>query len=209
MTSTASAYAKAARYVRTPDNAWRFMHASLLDYFIASSFAEQLVMTQPTTTSEVRPLFARSDAHALALLGKQYMTSSQERFLGDYLKDNPALRAILWEIIEQGKEGTAIRNASSILLAGAFKVESQQPESADDYYIRGYKNYMENNNVEAIYDFAQAIALKPAFAVVYYYRGVVKHNQGNDTGAIEDYSQVIALKPDYAAAYYSRQGLST
>ena len=75
------------------DHTWRFIHASLLDYFMTTTVMAQLLLTTELTTSAVSPLFTRSGTQAIALLQCRHLTPDQAQLLADRVKTQPALQA--------------------------------------------------------------------------------------------------------------------
>ncbi len=95
------------------DHAWGFIHASLLDYFMTTAAAEQLVLSPGVTTPAIHPLFTRSEVQAVALLACRHITPDQARFLADRVKAHPDLKAALWTLVERSKTEPAVAIASA------------------------------------------------------------------------------------------------
>ncbi len=95
------------------DHAWGFIHASLLDYFMTTAVAEQLVLSPGVTTPATHPLFTRNAVQAVALLACRHVTLDQARFLADRVRANPDLKAALWALVERSKTEPAVAIASA------------------------------------------------------------------------------------------------
>ncbi len=96
------------------DHTWSFMHASLLDYFMTTSVAEQLLLIPKPDQNlvPVRLLWTRYYERAVALFTQQRLTPDQVRFLVDRTQRNPALQAVFFQLIERSKTDSAIAVAS-------------------------------------------------------------------------------------------------
>jgi len=80
------------------------------------------------------------------------------------------------------------------------------PQHADAFYYRAIARYALKQDDEAIADFDQSIALKPA-ADAYYWRGLSKYDQQDYADAIPDFSKSIEIDPSGATThnyYYYR-----
>ncbi len=79
-----------------------------------------------------------------------------------------------------------------------------QSQSAKEYLERGLNLSEQNEFVEAIEAYTQAINLNPDNAIAYYNRGLAFYHLRNHGAALEDFSKTIRLKPDVAAPYKNR-----
>ncbi len=96
------------------DHTWRFMHASLFDYFITTNLVEQLLLIPESNqiSSSVLSLWTRSYKQAVTLLTQRRLTPDQVRFLVDRTRDNPELQAVFFGLIERSKTESATAIAS-------------------------------------------------------------------------------------------------
>lgn len=78
------------------------------------------------------------------------------------------------------------------------------PQSAEDYYIRGLTCADQGHTQEAIADYTKALTINPNNAMAYLYRGHARYKQGDKQGAIADYNQVIRFNPNNPIVYYNR-----
>jgi tetratricopeptide (TPR) repeat protein len=60
------------------------------------------------------------------------------------------------------------------------------------------------DQVGAIADYDQAIALNPNFVWAYYNRGLARYKKGELEKAVGDYTQAIQMNPKFVASYYAR-----
>ena len=81
---------------------------------------------------------------------------------------------------------------------------SNNLQSAVDYYNAGYSLTKSENYNEAIAQFNDAIILNPTYEKALLARGLCKQITKDYSGAIEDFDQVIAINPNYSEAYTSR-----
>jgi WD40 repeat protein/serine/threonine protein kinase len=92
------------------DHAWRFIHASLLDYFMTTAVAEGL----PAKSTDSPPmLYTLTYAQAVILLGRANLSFDQMNFLVDRTKNNPVLQEALFAVIERSKVDKSVAIASS------------------------------------------------------------------------------------------------
>src|SRR3984893_2762380 len=80
---------------------------------------------------------------------------------------------------------------------------ARRADDAVPYNNRGNARRKKGDLDGAIKDYAEAIRLKPDFALAYNNRGVARR-KGDLDGAIMDYAEAIRLKPDFALAYNNR-----
>ena len=76
----------------------------------------------------------------------------------------------------------------------------QEPDNALAYYQRG----SERNDVSAVEDLTEAIALNPDFADAYEERAHLLRKLGDATSAMRDLSKMIELDPKGVSAYQAR-----
>ncbi|MDJ0691941.1 MAG: tetratricopeptide repeat protein [Xenococcaceae cyanobacterium MO_188.B32] len=79
-----------------------------------------------------------------------------------------------------------------------------QSQSAEEYLERGLNLSEQNEFVEAVEAYSQAIDLDPDNALAYYNRGLAFYYLRNHGAALADFNQTIELKPDVAATYEKR-----
>ena len=84
--------------------------------------------------------------------------------------------------------------------------QSVEPNSAETYLERGLNLSEQNEFVDAIAEYSQAIAIEPNNALAYYNRGLAFYQLRNHEAALADFDKTIELKPDVAVAY-KRRGL--
>ena len=82
--------------------------------------------------------------------------------------------------------------------------ESTLLNSAQEYVERGILHSEQNDFLEAIEDYNQAIALEPDNALAHYNRGLAFYYLRNHTAALADFNKTIELKPDVATTYEKR-----
>lgn len=95
------------------DHNWRFIHASLLDYFMTTTVVEQLLLPQDQATLAAHPLFTRSYDQAVALLTLRHLTSDQAQFLADRVRTNSTLKEVLWALLKRSKRDSHVAIASA------------------------------------------------------------------------------------------------
>jgi serine protease Do len=78
------------------------------------------------------------------------------------------------------------------------------PQSAEDYYVRGLTRADQGENQEAIADYTKALTMNPSNAMAHLYRGHARYKEGDKQGAIADYNQVIRFNPNNGIAYLYR-----
>jgi len=76
--------------------------------------------------------------------------------------------------------------------------------SPEDHYNRGIEEGKKGNYDNAIYEFNQALQLRPDYADAFFGRGVAYAHKGNQDQAIIDYNRALQLKPDYPEIYEDR-----
>ncbi|HSW67653.1 MAG TPA: tetratricopeptide repeat protein [Bacteroidales bacterium] len=91
----------------------------------------------------------------------------------------------------------AILFFAGIMLTGCMPREYR----ANELLKRGTEKVAQQQHVEAIRIFSQAIRLQPDFAQAYTFRGSAKFDIGDFAGAMEDYTRAIELNPTYAEPY--------
>ena len=75
------------------------------------------------------------------------------------------------------------------------------PQTAEDYYVRGLTRADQGNTQEAIADYTKALTINPNNVMAYLYRGHARYKQGDKQGAIADYNQVIRSNPNNSTGY--------
>ena len=86
----------------------------------------------------------------------------------------------------------------------SLKAQPVKPNSAESYLEQGINLSEQNEFVNAIEAYTQAIKLNPNNALAYYNRGLAFYHLRNHSAALEDFNQTIQLKPDIAVAYKNR-----
>ena len=88
------------------------------------------------------------------------------------------------------------------------QTESQKSEQSQstylDFIFRGFEKEGLGDYKGAIFEYTQAIRLKPDYALAYSLRGLAKYQLGQHRAAISDYDTAIRLKLDDASAYFFR-----
>jgi tetratricopeptide (TPR) repeat protein len=120
---------------------------------------------------------------------------------------------------QKSSPGTAIKNASDILLSAKAKYKNHDyqgaiveytlaiefyPSIALAFSCRGDAYYKLHESAKALLDYDRAIEIDPDFAIAYYRRGNLHHSAQAYALAIADYSKAIELKADFALAYSGR-----
>jgi tetratricopeptide (TPR) repeat protein/S1-C subfamily serine protease len=88
--------------------------------------------------------------------------------------------------------------------APSIRRRLQNPESAEDFYVRGLIRSGNQDQEDAARDFDRAIELDPEFTKAYYQRAIIQFDQGEAEAAIADFEQVIRLDPEDMFGYYGR-----
>lgn len=88
--------------------------------------------------------------------------------------------------------------------APSIRRRLQNPESAEDFYVRGLIRSGNQDQEDAARDFDRAIELDPEFTKAYYQRAIIQFDQGETEAAITDFNQVIRLDPEDVLGYYVR-----
>ncbi|NJO43960.1 MAG: serine protease [Cyanobacteria bacterium CRU_2_1] len=88
--------------------------------------------------------------------------------------------------------------------APSIRQRLRNPESAEDFYVRGIIRATEGDFENAIEDFDRAIELDSEFIKAYYQRSVSHYQQGNLQQASADLDRVIQLDSSYTLAYSVR-----
>ncbi len=94
--------------------------------------------------------------------------------------------------IESGKQ---IEELNTIIL---------QDPSAENYYYRGYNNYISENYPEALSDYNKALSLAPNDFNIYFSRGNLNIKLKDYEGAIADFSKCISLDKNSQKSYFNR-----
>lgn len=82
--------------------------------------------------------------------------------------------------------------------------QSVKPNSGESYLEQGINLSEQNQFINAIEAYTQAIKLSPNNALAYYNRGLAFYHLRNHSAALADFNQTIKLKPDIAVAYKNR-----
>jgi tetratricopeptide (TPR) repeat protein len=77
-----------------------------------------------------------------------------------------------------------------------------QNEKAFDFYSAGVRAGYVYDYGEAIYNYSEAIKLKPDYTMAYYNRGVAYFKNKENDNAINDFRMVISQDSSYVDAYY-------
>ncbi len=91
-----------------------------------------------------------------------------------------------------------------VLQAIPLNAQSVKPNSGESYLEQGINLSEQNEFVDAIEAYTQAIKLNPNNALAYYNRGLAFYHLRNHSAALADFNQTIQLKPDIAVAYKNR-----
>ena len=86
----------------------------------------------------------------------------------------------------------------------SFNLRKEPPQTAEDYFNRAFKSYMEGNYDGAIEDYTEGLHLQPNDVYTWLNRGNAWARKGEYDKAIADYSRAIHLKSDFAAVWSSR-----
>jgi tetratricopeptide (TPR) repeat protein len=84
----------------------------------------------------------------------------------------------------------------------ADNASSPANPSAQMAYLQGLDKLAQRNNVEAIKDFNQAIALRPDWAEAYLGRCQAYDNLKDDRAVLDDCYRILQLAPEMAQAYF-------
>jgi len=76
--------------------------------------------------------------------------------------------------------------------------------SAENYYYRGYYNYLNDDLVDAISDYDKAVSLNPNDFNIYFSRGNLLLKLKDYQNAINDFSTCIAIDGNSQKAYFNR-----
>ena len=105
-------------------------------------------------------------------------------------------------------------SAKFSLIVGAFLIAialepasinaQPQSQSAEEYLEQGMNLSEQNEFVDAIAAYTQAIELDPDNAIVYYNRGLALYHLRRHEAALADFDQTIELKPDAVPPYKNR-----
>ena len=79
-----------------------------------------------------------------------------------------------------------------------------QPKSAEAYLERGINLSEQNEFIDAIEAYTQALELDPDNALAYYNRGLAFYHLRKHEAALADFNKTIELKPEVAATYKKR-----
>jgi curved DNA-binding protein CbpA len=89
-----------------------------------------------------------------------------------------------------------------------YKTYSQQqpkiaePETAQDYYLRGVRRSQLRNYRQAVEDYSKAIELDSKYIDAYLKRCEMRYKLGDNQGVLDDCYQIFAIKPTVAKAHY-------
>ena len=86
----------------------------------------------------------------------------------------------------------------------SLNAQPVQSQSAEEYLERGLNLSEQNEFVEAIEAYSQAIDLDPDNALAYYNRGLAFYHLRNHNAALADFNKTIELKPEVASTYKNR-----
>lgn len=75
------------------------------------------------------------------------------------------------------------------------------------YAESGNDSYFNNDYVEAISQYSQAISLNPQYALAYFNRGASYYVLKDYDHAIDDFTEAVRLNPQYTEAYNNRGGI--
>lgn len=82
---------------------------------------------------------------------------------------------------------------------------------ANEWFEKGLRHTVSNEEESAIEEYSQAIALNPDYAEAYNNRGIAYYNRGLSSGdqsqferAVKDFRKVIAMKPGSYSAYFAQ-----
>jgi uncharacterized protein len=82
---------------------------------------------------------------------------------------------------------------------------SEAAITAEDYFRSGKLNGANNQILDALDDYDQAITLNPQYSEAYYERGVLKNtNLKDSSGAIADLDRATAINPKDGFSYYQK-----
>lgn len=91
-----------------------------------------------------------------------------------------------------------------VLVAGNYWIRNSQNNIPTIESDRSTEKHTEQQYLDEIKKYNEAIKLNPQDATAYYNRGLAKYNLGNNQEAIQDYGEAIKLDSQDATAYYNR-----
>lgn len=92
----------------------------------------------------------------------------------------------------------------AIALETASLKAQPQPQSAAEYLEQGLNLSEQNEFVEAIAAYSQALKLDPDNAIIYYNRGLALYHLRKHEAALADFDKTIEFKPDAVPPYKNR-----
>jgi tetratricopeptide (TPR) repeat protein len=127
----------------------------------------------------------------------------------DYKKIREAYEKSRKEIEELKRQAAQAKGETEKKKAAAKIADEERLFQAKEWYEKGYRYALNNDNDKAIEAFTSAIALDPNFFRAYFSRGILyteKWPYGREfcEKAIEDYSRAVALDPNDPEVYSSR-----
>ncbi len=137
------------------DHAWRFIHASLLDYFMTTAITEGLLL--PSSDLPPSP-YGFSQAQAVVLLAHAPLTRDQINFLVDRVKNHSALQQALFALIERSKGHPAIAIASANAATVLMPVKST---GCQHWARRNYRGLISVTAYSHILIYAALICVAP------------------------------------------------
>jgi len=115
------------------------------------------------------------------------------------------------DIEEIKKQLTGARGEGEKKQAEARITDDEKLFKANEWFEKGLRHTVGNEDGKGIQEYTNAIALNPDYAEAYNNRGIAYYNQGLDISdqdqivlAIKDFRKVIVLKPGSYSAYFAQ-----
>ncbi|MCB2107742.1 MAG: tetratricopeptide repeat protein, partial [Rhodobacteraceae bacterium] len=87
------------------------------------------------------------------------------------------------------------------LLSGLYRDQGRHEEAAMSLFNLGLAHFGAGHYAEAVTVLAEAVEMKPDWAVAYYNLGVARQKAGDLSGALESFARTVALDPNLSQAY--------
>ena len=93
----------------------------------------------------------------------------------------------------------------AVCLGAAIRGDAlEQEKKADIFIARGLTHFAQQNNVEALAQYKQALAINPNSALAYFSCGLSHYRIQQYQEAVASYSQSLALNNDFSLSYFCR-----
>ncbi len=127
-----------------------------------------------------------------------FFNEAMERLISRHL--DVTLDAVLHPVSTTVQQEVQKQQATA---SEAAKVKEKEL-SAQEWFEKANKYWLEKNYDETIYCATEAIRLKLDFVDAYSRRGTARDALGDFNGALKDYDEAISINPDFAFAYNNR-----